>query len=344
MNARSIWRPVATGLLVFWVLVGCDQEEQEAAASDTDAVRVVPMDVAGLLINGLTADIVTEPCTLSGGTETQCYRITAKAVPADHSTGPWCPRAVTEDAAHGGVWPDGGRLYDVDGTFVADLPVFYDDPDWHLVEDDGTIRITDTKDACEAAARPDVDPSWYNSCVECQPDWFAGEVQVTYVVPVSPVVAATTLPVRAAMVIGLALNGVNFDPPAPTDAILAAHTLAPFDDCGGHVNPHTGYHYHEALGCSTAIEQRDGHAPQIGYALDGIGLYALAGSDGTVPEDLDACRGHSDAVRGYHYHVAAAGANQVIGCFRGEFGCSFEGDGAGETCDASQPVFPPRGG
>ena len=35
---------------------------------------------------------------------------------------------------------------------------------------------------------------------------------------------------------GLAFNSVNFDPPAPTEAILAAYTLDPLDDNGGHID------------------------------------------------------------------------------------------------------------
>jgi len=43
------------------------------------------------------------------------------------------------------------------------------------------------------------------------------------------------------------------------DAILGAYTVAPFDDCGGHVNLHVGYHYRAGapglnaiLGCLSA--------------------------------------------------------------------------------------------
>ena len=75
------------------------------------------------------------------------------------------------------------------------------------------------------------------------------------------------------VVVGIAFNGVNFDPPAPTQAILGAHTLAPMDDAGGHVNTAAGYHYHAATGKSKKITQTDGHAAMIGYAMDGYGMY-----------------------------------------------------------------------
>ena len=119
---------------------------------------------------------------------------------------------------------------------------------------------------------------------------------------------------------GLAFNGVNFDPPAPTEAILKAHTLAPLDDCGGHVNPHTGYHYHAVTGCTKEIPQNDQHAPMIGYAIDGFGIYALLDTAGNPPTGLDACGGHEDEIRGYHYHAGEAGSNQILPCLNGAAG------------------------
>ncbi|MBZ0269192.1 YHYH protein, partial [bacterium] len=116
---------------------------------------------------------------------------------------------------------------------------------------------------------------------------------------------------------GLALNGIVFEGPAPTDAILGAYTLAPFDDAGGHIHLHAGYHYHAATGVSTALDQDDGHAPMIGYAMDGYAMFARLDAEGNEAIDLDECRGHVDDVRGYHYHVADAGTNSFLGCFRG---------------------------
>lgn len=55
----------------------------------------------------------------------------------------------------------------------------------------------------------------------------------------------------------------------------------------------------------------------IGYALDGIGLYAYKNSDGSNPDDLDQYRGHYDEIRGYHYHIDKAGNNNFNNCFSG---------------------------
>ena len=95
--------------------------------------------------------------------------------------------------------------------------------------------------------------------------------------------------------------------------------MAPFDDAGGHINLNVGYHYHAATGVSKEIEACDGHAPMIGYAMDGHGLYGRLDENGLEPTDLDQCRGHSDSLRGYHYHVDAAGNNNFIDCLHGAY-------------------------
>jgi hypothetical protein len=120
--------------------------------------------------------------------------------------------------------------------------------------------------------------------------------------------------------VGIALNGITIDAPAPVAAIKSAYTIAAFDDCGGHVNPAAGYHYHAATGCGTQVPSTDGHAALIGYALDGYPIFELKDASGAEPTGLDTCRGHSNAIRGYHYHVASAGSNMFIGCFRGQQG------------------------
>ena len=51
------------------------------------------------------------------------------------------------------------------------------------------------------------------------------------------------------------------------------------------------------------------HSPLIGFAYDGFPIYGPYESEGLMAKDaineqtLDACNGHTDSVRGYHYHV-----------------------------------------
>lgn len=327
-------------MLLAVLLAGCNTTKRADPSPENDT-QTIALDPSLFIQDGISA-FTEESCILAGGTTTTCYRFSVSPLPEEHTSGPWCPQTITDGADQGGIWLEGGALYDVDGAFVANMSTFYGDDTWQLFNPDGSIKITDSAEACAAAARPDVDPQYQNHCVECQTSYLEEGKVNTFVIPKVPIMMDTSRPISNP--IGVAFNGVNFDPPAPTDAILGAYTLAPFDDCGGHVNLHAGYHYHAATGCSKEISQDDDHAPMIGYALDGFALYAQLDVNGHEPPDLDACRGHSDDLRGYHYHVSDPGENRFIGCFMGESGCAFQGDGAGQTCDATQTTRPPPQG
>ena len=304
--------------------IACDQlagyVENSDDTDDSGGVVTKAVDPALFLTSGVT--ITTEPCTLSDGTVTSCYKFVTTSVPADHDMGPWCPTNISDDASAGGIWIENGEVYDVDGAFVQNMASFYSDSKWLMYDSNGDIYVTETEADCIAAANPNVGVEYENFCVECLPAYVTSITQ-TYYIPISPVELAT--PYTFAMgpgttsVRGIAFNGVRFDAPAPTGAILGAYTLAPFDDAGGHINHNAGYHYHAATGVSTTYEQTDSHGGMIGYALDGYGIYEQLDKDGTEPTDLDACRGHYDQVRGYHYHVAAPGTNSFINCLNGAY-------------------------
>lgn len=278
-------------------------------------------------------------CTLSGGTTTECFSITVKAEPQDYTPGPWCPTTIEDGPAQGGIWLKDGTVHDVDGAFVQSLDTFYDDSTWQLFDPaTGKIRVTDTKPACEAAARPDVDPAYNNYCVQCVPEYVAEDATMTYVIPLVPQPAAQPGPTNFSGA-GIAYNGIRLDGPAPVDAILSAHTIAPFDDCGGHVNTHVGYHYHAVTDCLDGTEVVADHAPQIGIAMDGYGLFDHLLADGSAPDGLDACNGHATEGLGYHYHAGAAGSNAILGCLQVEAGCASEDPD--RACDASvRPLRP----
>ena len=272
-------------------------------------------------------------CKLSGGTETKCVSITVGTKPSSFATGPWCPRNIADGPDMAGIWLRDGKIYDADGAFIKNLAKFYDDDVWQLFNPKtGAVNVTDTKKSCAAAARPDVDPKYYNHCVECQPSYMKKGSTLTYVIPVDPVRASRPERIGFAGV-GLALSGVRLDEPAPLQAILGAHTLAPFDHCGGHVNLHVGYHIHAVMDCLKKVSIVEDHAPMIGVALDGYSLCARLNSVGEAPKNLDSCRGHIGNGLGYHYHAAKPGKNQIIGCFTAETGCVSED--SGKTCDAT---------
>lgn len=301
-----------------------------------DAVTATTVVQAAAMFDDDSTRVASErvPCTLSGGTETTCLKISVTALQTEHKMGPWCPRNIADGAEDAGIWLEGDKVYDADGKFMENLAAFYKDDEWQIYEKaTGAINVTDSKEACEAAARPDVDPQYQNHCVECLPSYVDSEHEQVYLIPAKPVLtdgkpaAGSGRGRPGGGMAGLAFNGVRFDAPAPTHAILGAHTIAPFDDCGGHVNPHVGYHYHAVTGCTEGIASEvETHANMIGLAMDGFPLYARQNAEGDVADDLDACGGHTAETLGYHYHAGAPGTNQILACFKAETGCQARGD------------------
>jgi hypothetical protein len=314
---------VQLNFLVFCLilLASCGKKDQ---IIDTTAL-VVKVESANFITAGLSEPISIVSRTLSNGSTVDCYKIVSKSTPADHSMGPWCPSNISDDKSKGGIWLDGGNVYDVDGAFVKNLATFYKNTTWQMYNTStGAITKTLTEADCQAAANPNVGAAYKNYCVECLPSYVSTLTKTIYI-PVTPIKLTSPIsfgggPMSSGPSIrGIAFNGVVFDAPAPANIILAAYTLAPFDDAGGHINMGAGYHYHAAMGVSKKITQTDGHASMIGYALDGFGMYERLSAAGTEYTDLDASRGHSDTVRGYHYHVDKAGANNFINSLAGAY-------------------------
>lgn len=286
------------------------------------------------------------PCTLSGGVQTECLSITLSAAPTSFNIGPWCPRHIDDGPDASGIWLHDGQVLDADGAFIQNLPEFFNDDVWQLFDaETGKIKVTDSKISCAAAARPDVAEEYRNHCVECAVSYLEEGLAQTYVIPLQPVAAETVSNRVSRGGVGIAFSGVRLDGPAPVDAILGAHTLAPFDDCGGHINLAVGYHLHAATDCLEHRPTNNDHAPQIGLAMDGYGIHTLLNYDGQEPQDLDVCRGHQTEELGYHYHANAPGENAILTCHRGQTGCALESSDA--SCDASQTQArrgPPPGG
>lgn len=258
-------------------------------------------------------------CETSAGTKTTCYLLKTAGSPVGREPGPFCPRTVSDGADAGGAWfakEGAGGLVDITGAFIAGLSAYYQDPNWKLYDTTtGKVRYTATKGACLGAARPDVEERFKQNCIECEMSYLESGFSRTYLIPTRPIPAKQSERVRTA---GIALDGAELSGPAPVDAILGSYTIAAFDDCGGHINEHQGYHYHAATGCPDKSVGSDGYAALIGYAPDGYAIHAMQDARGREADSLDKCRGTSDAVRGYHYRAASPSENMFIGCLRGE--------------------------
>lgn len=292
----------------------------------------------------LVSDPIEVDCTLSGGAETTCIQITVVPAPTTYEAGPWCPTHVDDGPEDAGIWFYDGEVVDADGAFFDKLSLLYADENWQIVNrDTGDVRYTATLEACDAAARPNVAKEYQNSCVQCLIEYIDEDLTVTYSFPAEPVAADQPADIRRTSA-GVAFNGIRIDGPAPVDAILGAYTIAAFDDCGGHVNLPVGYHYHAVTDCLAHSHANDDanaqpHAPVVGLALDGHFIATHLNSDGSAPDDLDACFGHVSDDLGYHYHAGKPGTNQNLGCLTAQAGCSRGQES--EACDATvRPLRP----
>ncbi|HZZ28045.1 MAG TPA: YHYH protein, partial [Pirellulales bacterium] len=138
----------------------------------------------------------------------------------------------------------------------------------------------------------------------------------TFYIPLNPKPAAkpTKTPFGP---IGVAINGIPFYNQYNAEGGDAVK-LEVFDSCCGHPDPQGRYHYHKYPVCvKSPFKDPEGeHSPLIGYAFDGYAIYGPNGEDGKPPTDLDECNGHTDSVRGYHYHVTA-NYPYILGAYHG---------------------------
>ena len=324
--------PVAAVLL----LASCssstsDSGSGEATTSDSasasTSTAAVGLDTSLFLDGALTEEPTTEDCTLSGGAETTCYRITVSGYPVDHEVGPFCPTTITDGADAGGIWFDGENLYDLDGAFIEGLAETYGDDGWKMYDDEGNVLVTETQERVrgrrpprrrprpgeplhpgqggvarqrrahhERGADPHDAGGGGRVATARRPSWVSRSTG-----------CASTPPRRSSDPRRLHDRGVR----------RLRRPLQP----GRGLPPARGSRLLRGRrGRST------GETAQFGYALDGYAVHSPY-DDGEAPDDLDACNGHTTDELGYHYHANPASENLVIACLVGQTVESEDGAG-----------------
>ncbi len=168
---KIMFLPLSCAVLFF----SCNSCSSDSDDGTTDVIvddevssaLVVNVDSSYFTSDNVT--ITTVPCTLSDGTETDCFQIVTNSTPSDHEMGPWCPDNIADDATAGGIWLEGGEVYDVDGAFIENMATFYNDTNWLMYDANGDIYVTKTEEDCINAANPNVGAEYENFCVECLP-------------------------------------------------------------------------------------------------------------------------------------------------------------------------------
>ena len=330
-----------------------DTDSNTGSSTAPDAeLTGVGLDIGNFRDGALESSEIVD-CELSDGTETQCYEIvTTGTEKTSDIIGPFCPENFDTTVDNAGIWLDGGTLYEADGEFFTGLANLYSDTyppaaNWDFADENGDLQVVTTQAGCEAAAQPDVEPEFQSHCVQCLlENQDPAILSQTFLIPVSPIEADVIGELSADA--GVSVNGFQIAAQAPVEDILGNWTIAAFDDCGGHINPNEGYHYHSATGrtgCNsedTSVEA-DGHTI-IGYAMDGYAIYSGLDESSDEINALDDCGGTTDDIRGYHYHASSPEANEHIGCFHGKTVATAEGGGDGPPGGGDRPDGePPEG-
>lgn len=241
----------------------------------------------------------TVDCLLETGQPSHCLKLVVKHKPSDLGIGPFCPETL-EDA--GGIWSWDGEqpgLYRVNGDFFRMIAA----EGYLMFDGEGTVIISDISVAPPADA---------HSCIQVSEDT---SVTITALIPLEPAMAERPTRLGVVNKVGMALTGT----PIFSDAPSVHHTghMPALDQCGGHVDPGGWYHWHansndiatvfEAENVDAACALVQDGAQLFGYAFDGFPIYGSLELDGSLPQDLDDCRGHigemTNGEIGYHYHT-----------------------------------------
>jgi len=137
---------VGTVLLMSCLNCSNDSADTMDDSETIDDSAVVNVDPSYFYTADGSVTITTVPCTLSDGTQTDCYEIVTSSLATDHEMGPWCPDNIEDGEEAGGIWLEGGEVYDVDGAFVENLATFYNDANWLMYDANGDIYVTDTEE------------------------------------------------------------------------------------------------------------------------------------------------------------------------------------------------------
>ncbi|MEX3011673.1 YHYH protein [Hoeflea sp. TYP-13] len=142
--------------------------------------------------------------------------------------------------------------------------------------------------------------------------------------PAVPKIAANPSCVSMGMIGFSVTNAAMYNALDARGEDAPAHEMQ--DKCGGHPQQSGQYHYHNMTPCvDDTRSQPGGHSDQVGFALDGFGVFGKFGEKGKKLKnaDLDACHGHSHTIEWdgekrklYHYHMTDE-YPYSIGCYMG---------------------------
>jgi len=303
-------------LLMFSIILSCNNNDDSSDTTDDEEIEEgdIVLDTSLFSTFSRVSDFELVDCTLSDGTETQCYKVVYENVRETVTV--ICPENEGEVGGLGvytganGITGEGIRALD------DDLWTDFATDGYDIINDDGTINIQIPAGG-PGSGWIDAGSGINGSCLDAELD---ESYLITYYIPAYPVKTNTRTTTRSQSYWGISLDGFPFAEQPPSSASQMGVAIPGLDGCGGHPQPDGPYHYHfipqvindllDAEGITstscTYIDQTSNTI--LGYARDGFPMYGFQDSDGTTPSDLDNCQGHthetdefSDGM--YHYHI-----------------------------------------
>ncbi len=259
------------------------------------------------------SDFELVDCTLSDGTETQCYKVSYQNIRENVTV--VCPE-YEDDLGGLGVYTGtdgltGEGLRSLDAELWAD----FEADGYEIINEDGTVNIQIPAGG-PGSGFIEEGSGISGSCLDAELD---ETYLITYYIPAYPVKTTTESTTNTTDYWGISLDGFPFAEKPPSSASNVGVAIPGLDTCGGHSQPDGPYHYHlipqviDALLEQEGIDRTCSFIDQssntiLGYAKDGFPMYGYEDSDGTTPSDLDDCNGHihetDDFPDGiYHYHI-----------------------------------------
>lgn len=302
-----------------------------------------------------TVSPTTVGCQLENGSSTQCYQISFASNPVAY--GPFCPETNTETGGLGmydGSTDPGLRV--MNNTLWTDM----ESDGYDIVDNQGNVRINDPG----SGQMPNMQ---YSYCLEATAD---NLLQLTFLIPVTPQLLNQPNQIETVELIGVSIDGVpmNGDPPSATSGGPGPgpggnNALMPaLDPCGGHHDPSGYYHWHFVSEAMNSVLSAEGITEVscanigqdlsafVGFAKDGYPIYGPY-HNGTLPNNLDQCSGHTSSTDEYpsgvyHYHAVHEGVTNMPPCLIGAaavnpFTYGFYAVGLEETANKNQvQIYP----
>lgn len=275
--------------------------------------------------NNLLDSISLVTATLTDGTTAECYRLVFKSNPI--ANGPYCPQTIN---VVGGVGIYDGNTNPGFQVMKAELWNAMEADGYDIVDANGNINIVD----------PGAGMPTGSACLEATPD---NNLQLTFLIPAIPKLASSNDVINIVEHFGVSKDGIPITghppsatqgPPGMGGGASDIAGIPSIDPCGGHIDPFGYYHLHfgaeemnNVLSAHNITEVSCTNFSQsetafIGFSKDGFPIYASKDQNGTVPNDLDDCQGHTSATADYpdgvyHYHVSSSDAPNLPDCIKG---------------------------